>query len=123
MITIRAAWLAPVTGLLLVTLDAAAAPAAAVSPPAAAGPAAPAAPAAPPTRGRLLYETHCVACHTTQMHWRDQRIVQDWDGLLAQVRAWQARANLNWPDADIEAVARHLNDHIYKLPAAPVRGE
>ena len=25
-----------------------------------------------PTRGELLYTTHCVACHSTQMHWREQ---------------------------------------------------
>ncbi|HEV2007734.1 MAG TPA: hypothetical protein VGQ88_03325 [Burkholderiales bacterium] len=27
-------------------------------------------------RGKLLYETHCSACHTAQAHWRDQRIVK-----------------------------------------------
>ena len=63
---------------------------------------APATPTQPPaSRGQLLYATHCIACHTTQMHWRDQRVVSDWAGLLAQVRAWQARAQLQWSDADI----------------------
>jgi mono/diheme cytochrome c family protein len=67
-------------------------------------------------RGQLLYETHCIACHSTQMHWRDQRLVTDWPGLLAQVRRWQATAHLAWSDDDIEAVAQHLNDRIYRLP-------
>lgn len=68
-------------------------------------------------RGQLLYETHCIACHTTQMHWRDGRQVQDWASLLAQVRQWQARAQLDWGDEDVQAVARHLNERIYRLPA------
>jgi hypothetical protein len=69
-----------------------------------------------PTRGALLYETHCVACHDSQRHWRDQRLARDWPGLLAQVREWQARASLYWSDADIVEVARHLNDTIYRFP-------
>ena len=72
--------------------------------------------AADPTRGRLLYDTHCKACHSTQMHWRDQRAATDWPSLLAQVRQWQARGRLDWSDADIEAVAGHLNDTIYRWP-------
>jgi mono/diheme cytochrome c family protein len=23
-------------------------------------------------RGERLYTTHCIACHSTQMHWRDK---------------------------------------------------
>lgn len=74
-----------------------------------------------PGRGQLLYETHCRACHSTQMHWRDNRRVQDWASLLAQVRQWQSRAHLGWTDDDVQAVARHLNDHIYRLPAPEQR--
>ena len=74
-----------------------------------------------PTRGRLLYETHCIACHTTQMHWRDNKRVTDWASLLVQVRQWQGTAQLNWSDADIDAVARHLNHTIYRLPRPETR--
>jgi len=77
----------------------------------------------PVTRGRLLYETHCIACHTTQMHWRDGHIVSDWAGLLAQVQHWQARAKLNWSPDDVEAVARHLNDAVYNLPLPERRAQ
>ena len=31
--------------------------------------------AAPGSRGQMLYANHCVACHSTQMHWRDKRLV------------------------------------------------
>ena len=68
-----------------------------------------------PTRGELLYTTHCIACHNSQVHWRDQRLARDWPGLLAQVRDWQARANLSWDEADVVEVARHLNDTIYRF--------
>ena len=72
--------------------------------------------AAPPSRGQLLYATHCIECHSTQMHWRDQKQARDWDGLKAQVRRWQGNAGLYWSDADIVEVARHLNDTIYSFP-------
>ncbi len=73
-----------------------------------------AAPAAP-TRGELLYTTHCIACHNSQMHWRDQRLATDWAGLQAQVRRWQGVAKLGWTDDDILEVTRHLNDRIYRF--------
>jgi mono/diheme cytochrome c family protein len=69
-----------------------------------------------PTRGQLLYSTHCIECHTTQMHWRTNKQARDWDSLKAQVRRWQATANLGWTEADITEVARHLNGTIYHFP-------
>jgi mono/diheme cytochrome c family protein len=68
-----------------------------------------------PSRGQLLYDTHCVACHDTQVHWRDARAVTDWRSLKAQVRRWQARALLDWSEADIVQVTRYLNDRIYRF--------
>ncbi len=74
-----------------------------------------------PTRGALLYENHCQACHSTQMHWRDQRVATDWPTLRAQVTKWQRAAQLNWSADEIDEVTRHLNRSIYKFPepAAP----
>jgi mono/diheme cytochrome c family protein len=69
------------------------------------------------TRGALLYQNHCAACHTEQMHWREQRQARDWNSLRALVRRWQGEARVSWNDADIEAVTRHLNDTIYRFPA------
>jgi hypothetical protein len=68
------------------------------------------------SRGQLLYSTHCVECHTSQMHWRDQRQVRDWESLKVWVRHWQGDARLQWTDADVDAVARHLNETIYRFP-------
>lgn len=65
------------------------------------------------SRAVLLYSTHCVACHTTQVHWRDRKLAKDWPGLLAEVRRWQTNAGQRWNDEDIATVARHLNGLYY----------
>ncbi len=69
-----------------------------------------------PTRGELLYTTHCISCHTTQMHWRDNKQATDWESIKTQVRRWQAITGLAWSDADITQVSRYLNDTIYSYP-------
>ncbi|KIF83445.1 hypothetical protein TSA66_02645 [Noviherbaspirillum autotrophicum] len=69
-------------------------------------------------RGELLYSTHCLACHTEQMHWRDRGLVTDMDSLLAQVRRWQNVSRARWSEADIEAVTQYLNSLYYKFPSA-----
>lgn len=71
------------------------------------------------TRGELLYANHCLACHTTQMHWREKKQVVDWPSLRTQVRRWQAADQLAWNDDDIEQVARYLNARFYRLPPPP----
>jgi mono/diheme cytochrome c family protein len=68
------------------------------------------------TRGELLYSTHCIECHTTQMHWRAQRKAVDWDTLRFQVGRWQGVVSLGWTETDIDDVSRYLNDTIYKFP-------
>lgn len=78
--------------------------------------------AAPPaSRGELLYTTHCIACHSTQMHWRDQRRATDLDSLREQVRLWQGRAMLSWNEDDIAEVTRYLNERIYRFERTSVR--
>jgi len=72
--------------------------------------------APPASRGALLYETHCIACHDTQIHWRGRTLVIDWTSLSTQVRRWQANANLNWTDDEIDDVVRYLNATIYRFP-------
>jgi mono/diheme cytochrome c family protein len=72
-------------------------------------------------RGRLLYETHCIGCHTTQAHWRDKHIVQSWADLLYQVTRMQGNIGQQWGESEIIDVAAYLNDLFYKLPC-PVPG-
>ncbi|MFL6692653.1 MAG: c-type cytochrome [Ramlibacter sp.] len=74
-----------------------------------------------PSRGQLLYEAHCVQCHTTQMHWREARVARDWAGLRAQVQRWQSQIGEQWPPEDVDAVAQHLNATIYHYPVGSER--
>ena len=69
-----------------------------------------------PSRGALLYDTHCVACHTTQVHWRDRKLASDWASLAAETRRWQRNIGLGWSDEEIEDVVRYLNTTIYRFP-------
>ena len=68
------------------------------------------------TRGELLYSTHCIECHTTQIHWRANRAAVDWETLKFQVRRWQGVLNLGWTEADADDVAHYLNDTFYRFP-------
>jgi mono/diheme cytochrome c family protein len=64
-------------------------------------------------RGELLYSTHCIGCHTAQVHWRDKRLATDWTSLRAQVRRWQGNTGLGWSDEEIVEVTRYLNARYY----------
>ncbi|MBU1361639.1 MAG: cytochrome C [Gammaproteobacteria bacterium] len=75
-------------------------------------------PAAAQSRGELLYTTHCIACHSTAVHWREKKLATDWPSLEAQVRRWQSTASLGWSDADVIEVTRHLNETFYGFPPA-----
>ena len=76
-------------------------------------------PPAATSGGALLYDTHCVACHTTQIHWRDVKLATNWTGLVTQVRRWQANLGLQWTEQEIDDVASYLNRTIYKFPQVP----
>jgi mono/diheme cytochrome c family protein len=78
--------------------------------------------AAPATRGELLYATHCIACHTTEVHWRQKKLAVDWTSLNQQVRRWAGNAGLGWSDDDIVEVARYLNTAYYRFEAPSVTG-
>jgi len=73
-------------------------------------------PSTRPSQGELLYSTHCVGCHTTQVHWREKKLANNWTSLKAQVSRWQANSGLGWRDAEIVEVARYLNDLYYHFP-------
>ena len=67
------------------------------------------------TRGELLYSTHCIACHSAQVHWREKKLVTDWTSLRSEVRRWQEISGLGWSNKDIEEVAQYLNALHYRL--------
>lgn len=69
-----------------------------------------------PTRGELLYSTHCIACHSAQVHWREKKLATDWTTLRSEVRRWQAVLGLGWDDHDVTLVAQYLNALYYHYP-------
>ena len=77
---------------------------------------------APTSRGELLYNTHCIACHTKEMHWRERKLATDWASLEREVRRWAANAGLAWGNEDVVEVARYLNAMYYRFPVPSVTG-
>ncbi len=67
-------------------------------------------------RGAMLYENHCLECHTQQIHWREKKMVTDWKSLITEVDRWQDISGLEWGKSDIEAVSRYLNGKFYHYP-------
>jgi len=68
------------------------------------------------SRGRLLYENHCQACHTTRVHGRVNRLPVKLDELRRIVDGWQRQEKLNWTSDDIADVVEYLNSTIYHYP-------
>jgi hypothetical protein len=68
-------------------------------------------------RGELLYSTHCIACHSDKLHWRDKKLVTDWKSLQTEIVRWQGVSGLRWSKEDIADVAQYLNALYYRYPA------
>ena len=83
----------------------------------------PAAPlrAADLARGQALYETHCIACHSEKVHWRDKSLVRSWADLRGQVTRFQGIAGQEWSEQEIDDVAAYLNRQFYRMQC-PVPG-
>lgn len=67
------------------------------------------------SRGRALYETHCIACHNEKVHWREPGLVHSWADLREQVTRFQRIAGQDWSDEEIDDVAAHLNRQFYRV--------
>ena len=68
------------------------------------------------SRGELLYRNHCIACHSTSVHWRERRLVTDYGSLIAQVGRWEQNTGLGWSSEEILDVVQYLNATIYRFP-------
>ena len=75
------------------------------------------------SRGETLYSTYCIACHNTQIHWRDKKLARNWTTLQAEVRHWQKFTNLGWSSEDITIVAQYLNTLYYHYSEEEKPGE
>lgn len=69
-------------------------------------------------RGRLLYETHCAACHGEKLHERDKTIVKSMADLRDQVARWAKQTKRAFTLDELEDIALYLNQSHYRLQAA-----
>ena len=71
--------------------------------------------AADASRGQLLYENHCMVCHTSVVHVRDRRKAKTREDIQSWIRRWQAELGLSWGPNEIDDVTEFLNDRFYRL--------
>jgi mono/diheme cytochrome c family protein len=68
-----------------------------------------------PSRGQLLYENQCIACHESVVHIRSNRGVKSLPELQAAVARWATYAKPSWDSEEIEEVTRYLDSRYYKF--------
>ena len=70
-----------------------------------------------PDRGRVLYETHCFACHYERIHKRDpaRSLVRTITDLRLQVAQRAASTGQRFTLEDLDDIAAYLNRTHYKL--------
>ncbi|HEX6006398.1 MAG TPA: cytochrome C [Burkholderiales bacterium] len=66
-------------------------------------------------RGRLLYENHCVVCHTPNIHRRPNRVPLNAAELRDIVNGWQREEKLRWSEQDVADVVQYLRETRYKF--------
>jgi mono/diheme cytochrome c family protein len=71
--------------------------------------------AADASRGQLLYENHCMVCHTSVVHVREHRKASSREDIEAWIRRWQKELALSWAPREIADVAEFLNQRYYQL--------
>lgn len=69
------------------------------------------------SRGRLLYENHCTACHESVLHVREAKRARTLPELRAWVVKWSVYQKLRWRKEEIEDVVNDLNTRFYKIDA------
>lgn len=67
------------------------------------------------SRGALLYDTHCIACHREGLHDRNNSKVATYADLRLQVERWTAQTGRPFTDADREDLIEYLDAAHYRL--------
>ena len=76
-------------------------------------------------RGRVLYETHCGACHYERVHQRVRSEVKGLADLRDTVARWAAQTKHRFTLDELESVVQYLNESHYRFglpPDLPRRG-
>ena len=67
-----------------------------------------------PERGQLLYENHCLSCHTSVVHIRDRRSARSLEDIRKWTRRWAGELHLPWSAEEIDDVSHYLNARYYR---------
>ena len=65
--------------------------------------------------GKLLYENHCGACHTPEVHERANQKVNTLVDLSKMIIRWQYHLKLNWSVEEVRQVRQYLNNRYYNI--------
>lgn len=63
--------------------------------------------------GKGLHDSHCVACHGSEVYTRKDHRVTNMDALNTQVTRCENNLGLQWFDEQRDAVSNYLNDSYY----------
>jgi len=64
-------------------------------------------------RGKLLYENHCLSCHESLVHIRQDHKAKTYEDVQYWVGRWAVELDVKWSADEIDAVVQHLNDTFY----------
>jgi len=64
-------------------------------------------------RGRLLYENHCLSCHESGVHIRENHKARSLHDVYLQVVRWSADQKLAWRSSETNDVAQYLYRTFY----------
>ena len=75
-----------------------------------------------PERGRLLYQTHCGACHSERTHGERLRpAVKDLAELRDMVAQWAPHSKRTYTLDELEDIVQYLNQSHYRFGLEPKR--
>ena len=69
----------------------------------------------PKSRGQLLYENHCIACHESNVHIRGNRKAKSIDDIRYWAARWSTHLELNWSADELTSVINYLNATYYQF--------
>src|SRR5688500_1668152 len=70
-------------------------------------------------RGRVLYETHCGACHYERLHDRTHTKISQLADLRDEVSRWAQQTRRQFSLDEREGMVQYLNESHYRLGLAP----
>lgn len=66
-------------------------------------------------RGKALYENHCIKCHESTLHLREDRRAKTVEDVRSQVVRWSQELGLGWGYQEIEDVRQYLSSTFYNF--------